>query len=152
MRVQAEPGTLSNLVHLALRPLGSHIEARCRVTIPADAPLVPMDAVLLAHAVRNIFDNAVRYSPEGTAIEIGAAPLRREIVLSVADRGPGIPAADLERIFEKFYQVRDGERTRGGTGLGLAIAKGIVEAHGGRIWAEAREGGGTVVRLALPMD
>lgn len=151
MRVQAEPGTLSTLVQLALRSLGNRIDARCRVAIPADTPLVPMDAVLLAHAVRNILDNAVRYSPAESAIEIAAARTPREIVLSVADRGSGIPAADLERVFEKFYQVRDGEQSRGGTGLGLAIAKGIVEAHGGRVWAEAREGGGTVVRLALPL-
>lgn len=150
MRVQAEPASLSTLMQLVLRSLGDPAGTRCRVSIPADLPLVRMDAVLLAHAVRNVVDNAVRYSPAGSAIEIDAARAPREVVLSVADRGPGIPAADLERVFEKFYRVR-GDGGRGGTGLGLAIAKGIVNAHGGRAWAERREGGGTIVRFALPL-
>ncbi|HEV2440609.1 MAG TPA: ATP-binding protein [bacterium] len=151
MRVQAEPGSLRNLMQLALRSMGDPIEARCRVSIPADTPLVPMDAVLLAQAVRNVVDNAERYSPPETTIEIDAARTPREVVLSVADRGPGIPEADLERVFEKFHQVSGASDDRRGVGLGLAIAKGIVEAHGGRIWAEQRVGGGTVVRLALPL-
>ncbi len=150
MRVQAEPAGLQPLMRLALRSLGNPIETRCRVSIPSNIPLVPMDSVLLAHGVRNIIDNAARYSPIESVIEVDAARSPREVVLSVADRGPGIPEADLERIFEKFYQV-PGEGAGRGMGLGLAIAKGIVEAHGGRIWAERREGGGTVVRLALPL-
>jgi len=152
MRVHAEPGSLRNLMQLALRSMGNPIEARCRVRIPGDLPLVPMDAVLLPQAVRNLIDNAVRYSPAESAIEIDAARTPREVVLSVADRGPGIPDADLERVFEKFHQVNGAVEDRRGVGLGLAIAKGIVDAHGGRIWAEQREGGGTVVRLALPLN
>lgn len=148
MRVQAEPAGIRDLVGLALRSAGDTVAARCCLTVPADLPPVPMDTVLLSHAVRNIVDNAARYSPAESAVEVEAARAPHEIVLSVADRGPGIPDADLERVFEKFYRVRgDGA----GIGLGLAIAKGIVEAHGGRIWAERREGGGTVVRLALPL-
>jgi len=150
MRIQAEPGRLQTVVRLALRSLGDPVGTGCRITIPSDLPLVPMDSVLLAHAVRNMIDNAARHSPAGSVIEVDAARSTREVVLSVADRGPGIPEADLEHVFEKFYQVA-ADAGRGGMGLGLAIAKGIVEAHGGRIWAERREGGGTVVRLALPL-
>ena len=149
LRIQTEPATIHNLVALALRAAGDPVRQRCRVAAPPDAPLVPMDAVLLSHAIGNVIDNAARYSPQDSVIEVDAAVASREIVLSVADRGPGIPPADFERVFEKFYRVHtDGA---GGVGLGLAIAKGIVEAHGGRIWAERRAGGGTVVRLALPL-
>jgi two-component system, OmpR family, sensor histidine kinase KdpD len=150
MRVQREPDSLQNLAQLALRSLGEPIDVRCRVAIPVEIPLVPMDSVLLAPALRNIIDNAARYSPPDSQIEVDAVHSSREVVLSVADRGPGIPAADLERVFEKFYQAH-GDGTGRGIGLGLAIAKGMVEAHGGRIWAERRQGGGTVVRFALPL-
>jgi len=75
------------------------------------------------------------------------------MVISVADRGPGIPPADLERVFDKFYRVlgRAAERTTG-SGLGLAVCKGLVEAHGGHIWAENREGGGAIFRFTLPIS
>jgi two-component system sensor histidine kinase KdpD len=109
-----------------------------------------MDPLLLSHALRNVVDNAARYSPAGSTIELEAAAGRGEIVLSVADRGSGIPPEDLARVFEKFYRVQ-GDTGPDGIGLGLAIAKGIVEAHGGRIWAERRNGGGTIVRLAVPL-
>ena len=74
------------------------------------------------------------------------------MVISLADRGPGIPPTDLERVFDKFYRVlgRTAERPTG-SGLGLAVSKGLVEAHGGRIWAENREGGGAVFRFTLPL-
>ena len=74
------------------------------------------------------------------------------MVISVADRGPGIPLTDLERVFDKFYRVLGGTAERPtGSGLGLAVSKGLVEAHGGRIWAENREGGGAVFRFTLPL-
>jgi len=151
MRVQTEPASLSTPLQLAIRSLGGSVDGRCRVTVAGDVPPVPMDVVLLAHAVRNVIDNAARCSAPDSAIDIDGARTRREVVLSVADRGAGIPAADLERVFEKFYQVPGGGEGRGGIGLGLAIARAIVEAHGGRIWAERRDGGGTVVRLAVPV-
>jgi len=77
-----------------------------------------------------------------------------QVMLSVADRGPGIPPADLERVFDKFYRVLQNQHSAGypsGSGLGLAVCKGLVEAHGGRIWAELREGGGLVVCIELPV-
>jgi two-component system sensor histidine kinase KdpD len=100
----------------------------------------------------------MKYSPEGSPIEIRARRLDLDrdrpvpmIALEVFDRGMGIPPQDLGRVFDKFYRVQRPE-TIGGTGLGLSISRGFVEAHGGRIWAEARPGGGTVVTIALPLD
>ena len=77
------------------------------------------------------------------------------MLISVADRGPGIPTADLERVFDKFYRVMETQTraTRAtGSGLGLAVSRGLVEAHGGRIWAENREGGGAIFRFTLPLE
>jgi two-component system sensor histidine kinase KdpD len=99
----------------------------------------------------NLLDNAVRYSPPDSSIEVRARVDGSELQIQVADRGTGIAPADLERVFDKFYRVqRPGSVS--GSGLGLSICKGIVEAHGGRIWAQNREGGGTLVTLALPLN
>lgn len=151
--LQLEPGSPQDLLRLALGPMGDAVGRRCRVMVAPGVPLVPMDSMLLSQAVRNVLDNAARHSPPGSAIDVEAARTRNGMVLSISDRGLGVPAGDLTRIFEKFYQVprEMTGRSAGGLGLGLAIAKGIVEAHGGRIWAEQRDGGGTVVRLMLPL-
>src|SRR5260221_14783935 len=86
----------------------------------------------------NILDNAAKYSPPGGRIEVDARREGSRVEITVRDEGPGIPAAALERIFDKFYRADDGDRRRVGTGLGLAIAKGFVEAHGGTIAARNR--------------
>jgi two-component system sensor histidine kinase KdpD len=118
--------------------------------VPSDLPLVLMDFVLMVQVLVNLLDNARKYSPPGTPIEVRAHVDGAEAHIQVADRGVGIPPDDLERVFDKFYRVQQpGQVT--GTGLGLSICKGIVEAHGGRIWAHNRDGGGTVVAVALPL-
>ncbi len=153
VRLQREPAPLQDLLRLALSPMGADVARRYRVKLAPGIPPVQMDIILLSHAVRNVLDNAARYSPPEDPIEVEAAAQSGEVVLSVADRGPGIPSTDLAHVFEKFYQLprTAGGMNGGGAGLGLAIAKGIVEAHAGRIWAEQREGGGTIVRLTLPL-
>jgi two-component system sensor histidine kinase KdpD len=97
----------------------------------------------------NLLENAVKYTPPGTLIEIGASATDGEITVEVADRGPGLPPGDVERAFEKFY--RGAPDVARGAGLGLAICRAIVEAHGGRIWAENRVGGGVAFRFTLPI-
>jgi two-component system sensor histidine kinase KdpD len=108
-----------------------------------------MDQVLT-----NLIENAVRYTPAESPIDVNAQLEGEYVVISVADRGPGIPQADLERVFDKFYRVLHRQHLAGypmGSGLGLAVCKGLVEAHGGRIWAESRDGGGLIVFVVLPL-
>jgi two-component system, OmpR family, phosphate regulon sensor histidine kinase PhoR len=122
------------------------------VDVPEHFPLVHGDASLLRDVVQNLVDNAVQYTPEGGRVRISASADSREAVVSVDDTGIGIPIADQERIFERFYRV-DAARSReaGGTGLGLSIAKHIVEAHGGRLWVESEVGHGSKFSFSLSL-
>ncbi len=135
-----------------LRPL---LQGRVVNTqVPADLPPVELDYMQIDQVLTNLIENAVRYTPKESPIDVSARCEGAQVVISVADRGPGIPPADLERVFDKFYRVLDGKLNTGhpsGSGLGLAVSKGLVEAHGGRIWAEPREGGGVVFSVALPV-
>ena len=104
----------------------------------------------MVQVVVNLLENAVKYSPENSLIEISATSDDKKACIQIADRGVGIPAEDLTRVFDKFYRVQRPENISG-TGLGLSISKGIVEAHHGIINASAREGGGTVITFELPL-
>jgi two-component system sensor histidine kinase KdpD len=119
------------------------------VRLPEDLPLVPLDAILIEQVLINLLENAGRHTPPGTAIRITAEEQGDAVVVAVADTGPGIPPGEEARIFEKFY--RGGAAGPGGAGLGLAICRGIVEAHGGRIWAERRGETGAIFRFTLPL-
>jgi two-component system, OmpR family, phosphate regulon sensor histidine kinase PhoR len=124
---------------------------RLTLEIAPDAETVQADPAKLHDILRNLVENASHYSPEGGLIELSATRQGETIEIAVADRGSGIPDADLSRIFERFYRV-DRSRTRdpGGTGLGLSIVRHLVELHGGRAWAANRDGGGAIVAIRLP--
>jgi len=130
--------------------------ARKRITLeidlPPNLPLVYGDASLLRDVVQNLLDNAVQYTPETGRVRISARADQGQAVVGVDDTGIGIPLADQERIFERFYRV-DAARSReaGGTGLGLSIAKHIVEAHGGRLWVESEVGHGSKFSFSLSL-
>jgi two-component system sensor histidine kinase KdpD len=111
---------------------------------------VPFDAILVEQVLINLLENATKYSPAGSPIELSARAREGEVEVEVADRGPGIAQEDAERVFDKFYRVREGEG--GGVGLGLTICRGIVSAHGGRIWVEPRSGGGAAFHFTLPLQ
>jgi GAF domain-containing protein/PAS domain-containing protein len=122
-----------------------------QAVLPPDLPLVRADQDRIYQVFDNLIGNAIKFSPNGGVITLQAQELDDRVQVSVSDTGIGIPADRLERIFERFYQV-DGSTTRkfGGAGLGLAIAKRIVEAHGGRIWAESQLGCGSSFLFTLP--
>jgi two-component system sensor histidine kinase KdpD len=152
MKVRREPADVQDLAGSALAQLRGRLEGHpVVVQVPEGLPLVPLDFVLMVQVLVNLLDNALKYSPAEAPIEISARLVGSRLELAVADRGAGIPAADLEHVFDKFYRVQRRDTTSG-TGLGLSICRGIVEAHGGEIHAENRAGGGTVVALWLPLE
>jgi two-component system sensor histidine kinase KdpD len=149
-KVQPELCDVQDLVGVALERLGNRLEGRALcLEVPDALPPVPMDLPLMAQALVNLLDNALKYSPLDRPITIRAEAADSELRLVVADEGPGIPEEDVARIFDKFYRAQHSAEVTG-TGLGLPISKGIVEAHGGRIWAANRAGGGAVFTIVLP--
>jgi two-component system, OmpR family, sensor histidine kinase KdpD len=122
-----------------------------RVNIPPDLPPVPLDYVEIDQVVTNLLENAAKYTAEGTEIDVDITRNEDEVQVAISDRGKGIPPGALPRLFEPFYRV-DGPGPRPqGTGVGLTVAKGLVEAHGGRIWAENRPDGGARFTFTLPL-
>lgn len=152
MQVIKRSGDMQDAIGTALENLGERTEDHSiSVNVPVDLPLIPMDFVLIVQVLVNLIDNSLKYSLPGTAIDISAQVINGMAQVEVNDRGIGIPAGDLEHIFDKFYRVQRPENISG-TGLGLSISKGIVEAHGGRIWARNRSDGGAAVTFSLPLD
>ncbi len=113
-------------------------------------PMVAIDALLIEQLLVNLIENAARYAPARSPIEVAVQQCGDRIRMQVADRGPGIPSGQHERVFEKFYRVGGASRTSGG-GLGLAICKAIAQLHGGCIWVEDRVGGGALFQVDLPI-
>lgn len=124
---------------------------RVWLDVPANLPSVSADPARLARVVQNLLGNALKYSAPGTDVEVRAVRSEREVVISVADQGVGIPPEDLPRVFERFYRGAQTSRTDG-LGLGLYISRLIVEAHGGRIWCESKLGAGSTFAFTLPID
>ncbi|MGH8637026.1 MAG: HAMP domain-containing sensor histidine kinase, partial [Burkholderiales bacterium] len=136
--------------YLAAR--GQQVERR----IEPDAATVHGDPIRLHDAFRNLLENAINYSPDGATIVMGARRAGNRILLTVADKGPGIPESDLRRVFERFYRVDKarsrGARDPGGTGLGLAIVKHLIELHGGAVTAANQQDGGAIFSVELPAN
>jgi two-component system, OmpR family, sensor histidine kinase KdpD len=150
LRVQREWHPIEEVVGAALRRLARAVEGRrVAVSIPADLPLVAIDDVLVEQVFVNLLDNAVKYTPPGSAIRIVVTAGERHVTVEVADHGPGLPRGEEERVFDKFH--RAGTANRHGAGLGLAICRGIVHAHGGRIWAQNLPEGGVAFLFTLPL-
>jgi signal transduction histidine kinase len=119
----------------------------------ADSPEVDVvdgDERRIRQVIFNLLANAVKFTPAGGAVDVSAAQVNGEVRISVADTGPGVPAADRERIFEEFQQTDLGVEQQEGTGLGLALSKRLVELHGGRIWVESELGKGSAFVFTLP--
>jgi two-component system sensor histidine kinase KdpD len=120
------------------------------ICLPDDLPLVWIDAVLVQQVLTNLVENAIKYTPPGSAIDISASVQPSALWLEVADRGPGIPAGLENRLFEKFFRL-EAESPQTGVGLGLSLCRAIADAHGGGVGAANRQGGGAVFILSLPL-
>jgi two-component system sensor histidine kinase KdpD len=150
MQVKREPCDVEDLIGASIGQMEERLAGRTvTVSVPEATPMIALDFVLMAHVLTNLLDNALKYSPADSPLEVQVRRQGQEVLISVLDQGMGIPPEDRERVFGKFYRVQRPEQVTG-TGLGLAICRGIVEAHGGRIWAESRDPGGTCMTVALP--
>ena len=121
------------------------------IDLPSNLPPVAMDPLLIEQVIVNLLENAAKYTPTGTPIDIRARVSDEGLKVTFGDRGPGVAPADRQRIFEKFCRLKT-TGVRGGAGLGLAICRGIIETHGGRIWVEGRLGTGANFHFTLPID
>jgi signal transduction histidine kinase len=152
LKLEPEPVRLAHVVEgvvsdIARRSRKHHI----MVNFPEGFPLVDVDPLRVAQVVRNLLDNAIKYSPDGGLIVVRGQALGKEVMISVADQGVGIAPEHLNRLFEKGFRVKSGLiRHVAGSGLGLPICLTIVESHGGRIWAESKLGQGTTLHFTLP--
>lgn len=149
IQVKKEWLPVEEVVGSALNRLDARLaEREIRVELPPALPLVPIDPILVELLLINLLENAAKYSLG--AIEIRSTVMPSEVLLEVADHGPGVSPGNETRIFEKFHRAVH-EGTPGGVGLGLAICRAIVAAHGGRIWAQNRVEGGASFKIALPI-
>jgi two-component system, OmpR family, sensor histidine kinase KdpD len=154
LEVQRDWQPLEEIVGVALIRLEERLKDHpVEVQLPPDLPLLEVDGLLIEQVFVNLLENAAKYTPAGTPIAISAAPRDGTVEVRVADRGPGLPSGEESKVFDKFYRasVAAAGTAPGGVGLGLTICRGIVTAHGGRIWAENRQGGGAVFSFTLPL-
>jgi two-component system sensor histidine kinase KdpD len=151
VKVKREPSDIQDVIGSALAQLDEQLGKRqVNVNLPDSLPLISLDFILIEHVLVNILDNAIKYSPPDSTIDITARISNAFLEIDVADRGIGIPTEDLSRVFDKFYRVHRPDNVSG-TGLGLSICKGIIEAHDGFIGAENRPGGGTIMTIGIPL-
>jgi len=153
LKLEPQPVILSRLAKEAIDEISHRTEQHhFIVDFPESLPIVDADPDRLRQVLRNLLDNAVKYSPNGGLIVVRGALEADEIVVSVADQGVGISPEHLNRLFEKFFRVDSGPgRHVVGSGLGLPISRTLVEAHGGRIWADSKLGRGSTFYFALPL-
>ena len=141
---------IAALVSDAVETLAPQAEAkqlRLTLQLVGDLPAVACDRDRVLQVIANLIGNAIKFTPRLGEIRVAAVPTSDEVQLSVSDTGPGIPEAQLARVFDRYWR---GDGTGPGAGLGLFIAKGIVEAHGGRIWVESTPGAGSAFHFTLP--
>jgi signal transduction histidine kinase len=132
-----------------VRALAEAKRQRLEVDIAPSLPAVSCDAARMEQVLSNLLGNAIKFTPEGGVVRVVAKESTDGVLISISDTGPGIPAEQLERVFDRYWQAHETKRL--GNGLGLSIAKGIVEAHGARIWAESQPGKGSCFSLTIPL-
>ena len=154
LRLERQPVRLPQLTEEVARDVMRRTDQhRILVDFAGDFPLVEADPLRVAQVLRNLLDNAVKYSPDGGLIVVRGQAEAQEVVLSVADQGVGLAPEHVNRLFEIGFRVKSGLiRHVAGSGLGLPICQTIVESHGGRIWAESELGHGTTLYFTLPLS
>jgi two-component system OmpR family sensor kinase len=156
LSLNLQPTNAAELVQrvaASFEPQAASKQVTLFVAMPPTRPQVHADGQRIAQVLTNLLGNALRYAPEGGQVDLLLRAEQRTVLISVSDTGSGIAADDLPHVFDRFYRA-DKSRSRegGGSGLGLAIARSIVEAHGGRIWAESEIGKGTTIAFILPVE
>jgi len=156
LRLSTSPLDLVSVVRETVGLFQARAQERAvslRLDAPPSLPPIPMDRDRMTQVVGNLVENALRYVPKGGAVTVRVVGHPREVEVAVLDDGPGVPADDLPHLFDRFWRGdRARRRVTGGSGLGLAIARSLVEAHGGRIWAESVEGQGSTFTFTLPVS
>jgi two-component system, OmpR family, sensor histidine kinase KdpD len=149
-RWEAVSEIITNVLERCAPALDNH---RVKLEMDEAMPLVKVDSLLIAEALHNVVENAAKYSPAESLVTIKARIEKADLIISVADQGQGIATGDLTRVFDKFYRsAKQQARRKDGTGMGLAIARGIIEAHGGKIWAESGKTKGAIFAFAIPVE
>jgi signal transduction histidine kinase len=153
LRIEPQPVRLPLLARNVVDDIAPRAQKHHLILdFPDDFPIIDADPQRIAQVLRNLVDNAVKYSPDGGLVVVQGRVDEHEVIISVADQGVGIAPEDLNRLFEKFFRVKSGlGRHVVGSGLGLPIAHTLVESHGGRIWAESTVGKGTTLYFTLPL-
>jgi two-component system sensor histidine kinase KdpD len=151
VRAKCVPQAIDEAIGSALCRLEKKLAGRTvRTEVPEEIPLALFDPVLIEQVLINVLENAIKYTPPGSPIDIVATYENQHIVVEVADRGPGVRAGEERRVFERLYRGGGATQGDGGVGLGLAICQAVIAAHEGKIWLENRAQGGAVVRFTLP--
>jgi two-component system sensor histidine kinase KdpD len=151
LHLEKRPVLAADLISSAMLELDAALKGRpIALRVPEGLPAAEADPEFIAQALKQVIENALKYSPEGSPITLSAGVEGERIVIGVGDRGPGIEENERARVFDKFFRGRRHRFETKGTGMGLAIAKGIVEAHGERIWVESEPGQGSVFYFSLP--
>ena len=141
---------VADLVNVVLTETAKQLNGHAvSAEVAPELPVVRMDFVLMEQALVNLLSNAANHTPPGTAVTVSAHLENGNLILAVADRGPGIPVESQSRIFDKFYRASNAPT--GGTGLGLSLVRGFVEAQGGRVGADNRPGGGAIFTITMPV-
>ena len=151
LHLQRENYSIDELVESVLHKLGPLVRERSiDVRLMPGLPRIWADRELIEIALRQLIDNAIKYSPRDSPVSVAAELKGDRVVVSVADRGPGIPEEEQSRIFEKFYRAEASRHQIPGAGLGLVIAREIIQVHGGEIWVESAPGQGSIFRFSMP--
>lgn len=154
LTLHPQPVDIAQLIQGTVRSLEPQARGKSialSVSAEADLPAIRVDADRIAQVLRNLLSNALRHTPPNGTIQVNGRAIPEGIQVSVSDTGPGIPPGDLPHIFQRFYRVdRSRARATGGAGIGLAVVKELVEAHGGKVWAESTPGKGSTFYFSLP--